>query len=333
MVDAVTNNVALIIPATGADVGAWGTSVINVNMQALDGIVGGFATISLSVATTIALSLPAGSLTPGAGPNQSENCLIKLSGTLTGNAILQLGMPREYMFDNRCTVGAFYVQVAPATGTGTAVGLPPGQKVKVHYDGTNVDYVDTLPVGAALDLHGFTALPAWMSACSTSPFLIKDGSIYTVSIYPQLGAILGSTFGGNGITTFGVPDERARARIGYDNIPAASNATAARLTGAVAGFAGNVMGTSGGDQNPQQHTHTSAGHNHPTTSGTAYAGTTFVGSVLFSGGGASTPISLPTNLLNATTGMGTAVIASSGSGAAGNVPPSIVSFLPLIKTG
>ena len=76
MTEPVTVNKALIIPNTGDLSGTWGSAAINPDMTAIDGMLGGFQTISLSVATSFSLSLPSGSLTPGAGPNQSQNALI-----------------------------------------------------------------------------------------------------------------------------------------------------------------------------------------------------------------------------------------------------------------
>jgi microcystin-dependent protein len=46
---------------------------------------------------------------------------------------------------------------------------------------------------------------------STAPagWLLCDGSIQNIATYPTLGALLGSTFGGDGVTTFGLPDPRS----------------------------------------------------------------------------------------------------------------------------
>lgn len=311
-----TTNIALIVPNTGDLPGAWGTSALNPNFSAIDGMFGGVLNLSLGAATTVTLSLPAGSISVGAGPVQSQNALIKFSGTLTGNAVFTLGMPGRYIFHNACTVGTNYVKIA-SSGAGNACGLPPGQKVTLFHDGTNIDFVDTMPVGAAFDLHGATALPAWMTACTVLPYLIKDGTTYNVATYPALGAILGSTFGGNGVTTFGVPDEMARARFGYDTVGTG------RLTPGVS-FDGTVMGAAGGNQNYQSHTHvaTDSGHAHN------YAGVTFPNT-----GGAGSSNALTSSATRVTdTSFAVITVQSSGTGNSGNVPPGIISHLPLIKT-
>jgi microcystin-dependent protein len=92
-----------------------------------------------------------------------------------------------------------------------------------------------------------------------------DGSLLNSSQYPALAAILGSTYGGNGITTFALPDLRGRAALGagyiseqlvYDpgqNIGAESIAlTTAQLPG-------------------HSHTLSSGGSTGPTGSGAAHS--------------------------------------------------------------
>jgi len=322
-----TINVALIVPNTGDLTGAWGTAALNPNFSSIDGMLGGVATIALSSATTIALSLPAGSITPGAGPNQSQNSLIKLTGTLTGNCVLTLGMPGRYVFHNQCTVGTSYVQVT-SSGLGNACGLPPGQKVTIFHDGTNIDYVDAMPVGAALDLHGVTSVPAWITACTVKPYLLKDGTTYSTSVYPALGALLGSTFGGNGATTFGVPDERARMRVAYDT------GSTGRMTSPVSG---TTMGSAGGTETHAiavselpSHTHnasvTDPGHSHSYQD----RDTNFHqdGTSQFT---VATATSTHTTG-SSTTGITVSNASTGGGGAMTIVQPTIVSFLALIKT-
>ncbi len=60
------------------------------------------------------------------------------------------------------------------------------------------------------------AVGVWPCAIGNLPgnFFECDGTIYNVADYPLAGARLGATHGGNGTTTFGVPDYRGRAVIG-----------------------------------------------------------------------------------------------------------------------
>lgn len=324
MVEPVTTNRTLIIPNTSDLPGAWGTAALNPNFQSIDTLFGGVTTISLSATTTILLSVPATTgVWPGGNPSQSMQALIKFTGAQTGSATIQFTLPGFYIVDNRCT-GTTFVKLSPAVGVGSSICAPPGQKVHVFYDGTDMDYVDLPTPGSALDLHtNTTTLPPWMTACSVSPYLVKDGSVYTSSIYPALAQLLGSTYGGNGITTFGVPDERARARIGVDTIQAASGATAARVTFAIAGFTGSLLGAAGGDQRMQSHVHgiTDPGHVHVLSPG-SYLGVVTAGSNALNSAGSINTQSATTNI----------TINNTGTGSSQNMPPSIVSFLPLIKS-
>lgn len=61
------------------------------------------------------------------------------------------------------------------------------------------------PAGARLDFRG-TTVPFG--------FLPEDGSSYSPLEYPRLFAAIGSTYGGDGVVSFKVPDSRGRLDIG-----------------------------------------------------------------------------------------------------------------------
>lgn len=54
----------------------------------------------------------------------------------------------------------------------------------------------------------------WPSATPPGGWLNCDGSTPLIATYPALAAFLGTTFGGNGSTTFGLPDLRGRVPVG-----------------------------------------------------------------------------------------------------------------------
>jgi hypothetical protein len=124
--------------------------------------------------------------------------------------VITIPVPGFFIIENRCQVGAFYVQLA-SSGGGNAIGAPPGQKTYVFNDGTNMDYVDLPPVGTYLDLAyagGNSGLPAWMTACTVSPYLVCNGSVFNQATYPQLYALLGNS----NVT----PDLRGRVRASFN---------------------------------------------------------------------------------------------------------------------
>lgn len=54
----------------------------------------------------------------------------------------------------------------------------------------------------------------WPTASAPGGWLNCDGSTPLIATFPALAALLGTTFGGNGSTTFGLPDFRGRAPVG-----------------------------------------------------------------------------------------------------------------------
>lgn len=63
---------------------------------------------------------------------------------------------------------------------------------------------------------------AWANPLPPSKYIFCDGTVYPVGDYPVLAALLGAAFGGDGVTTFGVPDLRGRCVIGSGTGPGLS---------------------------------------------------------------------------------------------------------------
>jgi microcystin-dependent protein len=81
---------------------------------------------------------------------------------------------------------------------------------------------------------------------ATHPELLPCyGQTVLVADYPDLFARLGTTYGGNGTTTFGIPDRRGRVLAGKDNMGGTS---ANRLTNQAGGLNGDVLGAAGGSE-------------------------------------------------------------------------------------
>lgn len=81
----------------------------------------------------------------------------------------------------------------------------------------NIVY-SSVPVPGASSVMPTGTILAWARISAPAGFLICDGSVYNNSSYPNLAAVLGSTFGGDGITTFAVPDLKGRAIVGLNTI-------------------------------------------------------------------------------------------------------------------
>lgn len=115
-------------------------------------------------------------------------------------------------------------------------------------------------IGSYVDL-------AYEPDAETHPELLPCyGQTVLVADYPELFARLGTRYGGNGITTFGIPDRRGRVLAGLDNMGGTS---ANRLTNQTGGLNGDVLGATGG---LETHTLTLAqtpAHDHDVTVGAA----------------------------------------------------------------
>jgi microcystin-dependent protein len=322
MTEQMTINVGLIVPSTGDLPGAWGTAALNANSLALDGLIGGVQAFSLSGATSILLTAPSGSITPGAGPTQSQNKLLRFTGSMTGTAFVNIPLPGLYVIDNQTTGTTYPLVIGAATTLGDSIGIPQGEKTHIFCDGTNCDYVGLARTGSYLDLAVATT-PVWIRACTVAPYLVCDGTQnYSVATFPALAAMLGSTFGGNGNTTFGVPDHQNRINIPLDF--GGNN----RVTNAGSGINGTQFGASGGSQNLQSHNHgasgTDSGHLHTIpASGVAISATSGGQTFLQSGAGLNTGVGFANISVS---------VATSGVGSSGNIPPGIVGGIRLIKT-
>lgn len=318
-----TVNKGLIIPNTGDLPGTWGSAALNPDYAAIDGMLGGFATVSLTNAN-VTLTAPAGSIAPAGGPNQSQNAQIIFTGTLTGNCVITFPLPGFYIVKNNCTVGAFYVQATTGAGGGKNIGLPPGRSLHIFSNGTDVEFVNMPDVGSYWDYAGAT-VPAWITACSVLPWLVCDGSTPLIATYPVLAGIVGQAFGGNGISTFGLPDLRNRVRVAIDTNPGGGFSN--RVTTAGSGINGQALAAAGGDQALQSHTHAATVSPNPHNHGISTyqiqglstgAGTTFNNGV---------PIATTTDNVTLTV-----TNASVGAGAGQNMQPSLIAGVAFIKT-
>jgi len=82
--------------------------------------------------------------------------------------------------------------------------------------GNNV-YSSTSVPGASSVLPTGVIIP-WASTNLPAGFLWCNGQIVSISNYPGLYAVLGTTYGGDGINTFGLPDIMGRTIVGVDGM-------------------------------------------------------------------------------------------------------------------
>lgn len=93
-----------------------------------------------------------------------------------------------------------------------------------------------VPIGAGLDFWGATA--------PNSSFAFPVGQAISRSTYPRLFALIGTTYGGgDGSTTFNLPDKRGRVSAGKDDM---NGAAAGRLSATYFGGVATNLGAVGG---------------------------------------------------------------------------------------
>ena len=313
-----TVNGGLIIPNTGDLPGTWGSNALNPNFVSIDGLFGGATTISASNAP-IVLTSPSGfAPTPSAGPTQAQNAVLQFTGTLTANVQVTLPIPGYYIINNQ-TTGAFVLSFR-AIGSGQVIAVDQQDDVHIYNNGTNVRFVNLGRIGETAMWAGLTALPAWVTACTQQPYLVCDGTVYNFTAYPALAQRLLGKFGGNGISTFAVPDSQGRLQLPYDG-------TGTRITSAVSGINGQTIGAAGGDQNTQAHSHTFAG----TPNGTNFAVSGNLAAVNFGSSGFGGNWINSLNVSQVPTPAGTN--STFGAGASQNVQPSQVTGIMVIRAG
>lgn len=328
MADPQTINTLLNVPLRGSNPGTWDLPV-NFDFTAIDGLFGGVGSIGVSNAN-ISLTAPAGAAVPGPGPYQSQNRVLRFSGLLTAHVTVTLPLAAEYVCEN-FTTGNFNL-ILRAIGSGEVVAIPPGLRTHVYCDGTNVRFVYGIAdrPGTFSFEAGATGLEPWMLACTMRPYLLCDGTVYNVSDFPYVGNKLLGKFGGNGVTTFATPDLGGRVPLNYDF-------SGTRITAAGCGLNGQTIGAA---LDAQIITLTSGqipAHTHPNTLNDPGHVHTFgvAGTLAGSAGGIQVLGSIPESghVLTGFTDITITNAANTGGGGAhGNVQPSLVSGVWLIKT-
>jgi microcystin-dependent protein len=140
-------------------------------------------------------------------------------------------------------------------GTGIALAVPvtftDGSTLTAKQLNDNFASIEArvVPVGTIVAFAGPDAPPGW---------LLCDGSVQPKANYAPLFAVIGTLYGGNGVTTFNVPDLRGRGTVGKDDI---GGTPAGRLTSA-SGFASPDLGTTGGAETHKLTTSEMPSHNH-----------------------------------------------------------------------
>ena len=215
---------------------------------------------------------------------------------------------------SRTNLGAAPIASPALTGTPTAPTAAPGtgttQIASTAFVGAAVAASDGTPTGT---MHPFAG------AAAPSGYLLCAGQAISRATYAALFAAISTAWGaGDGTTTFNIPDMRGSVAAGIDNM---GGVAANKITNAISGINGTVLGALGGSESQQSHTHaatvTDPGHTHviPAVAvAEAHGGPNDI--VLNSAGN-------NLNTLSAVTGISVSN-ASAGSGGSQNVQPTVM---------
>jgi microcystin-dependent protein len=257
-------------------------------------------------------SVAADGQTPMTGP------LMAFSGASNAPGVTFVGATTSGFFNaGGGEIGASVSGVQVATLTSSGWGTASGA-------------VNTVPIGTVVDFAGSTAPAGWQ---------LCYGQTLTIASFPALFAILGITYGGDGVTTFGLPDCRGRTGFGKDNM---GGVAAGRITAAGGNYDGTILGGTGGQQNhaiakanlPSYNLNVDIpanqwSHNHTASYQAAVTpGTPFQGG---SNSGGPGVLSLTTSSVNNPDLSGTA--ATGGSGTALPVLSNAITFNKIIFAG
>jgi microcystin-dependent protein len=254
----------------------------------------------------------------------SDNSDIVVATNYMASLTLGSALPVASGGTGSTSATAYAVQCGGTTSTGAYQS--------VASVGTSGQVLTSNGAGALPSFQTLTAFVSGMLmpyAGSTAPsgWLLCYGQAISRTTYADLFTAISTTYGsGDGSTTFNVPDFRGRAAFGLDNM---GGTAANRITNAVSGITGTTLGSAGGDQNSQSHTHTASvtdpGHSHD------YRGNQMSGSGGVVAPGTNTGTLQGTFNVNSNTTGITVSNSTTGSGSSQNMPPAIV-VTYIIKT-
>jgi microcystin-dependent protein len=194
------------------------------------------------------------------------------------------------------------------------------QNLQNEINATNTALANVFPPGVSMDYYGVNAPAGW---------LLEDGSVYNISTYPALGALLGNRFGGNGTTTFAVPPSLNRF-----GVTAGSSFPLGSMGGSTTA-ALNLTNLPSHTHTIQPHGHTSQPHTHQFSSNTIGMSVT-VSSIGFAAGvGAPPAVNLSGDIQPATVVINNSLTLTTdpvGGGTPINILPPYISRTRIIKT-
>ncbi len=175
----------------------------------------------------------------------SSNSLLAGNGTSSVN-LIPPGVPGSVLASTLVDDVPYWYAASfsnATTGSGTSFSnMQPYQSVGyfISINGTYPSFSGENPLMGEIAIFPYNSAPVGWAYC--------DGSLLNTSAYPALFSLLGTSFGGNGSTTFGIPDLRGKVIIG-------SGTSAASGTTFLRGDVGGAQTITLSTANMPAHTH------------------------------------------------------------------------------
>ena len=167
----------------------------------------------LPIATNTALFSLMGTLYGGNG--QSSFALPDFRGTLSAASGLAPGLTERFVGEAYGSAASTLVQAElPASSGGVSQPVDNQQPtVAVRY-GITVN--GTVPTAGQMGMDAIGLVHAFAGASLPSSMLPGDGRLLAIADYDDLFNLIGTRFGGDGVSTFALPDLRGRTIVGAD---------------------------------------------------------------------------------------------------------------------
>ncbi len=164
--------------------------------------------------------------------------------------------PSTYSYNTSSTGSAFTVYTYVPTAAQPIIQ----NLLSTNWTSGNTVY-SSVPVPGASSVMPTGSIMPWASNNLPAGFLWCNGQIVGISNYPGLYAVLGTTYGGDGMNTFGLPDLMGRTVVGVDGMGGANTANRITQWSTASATVGGVFGE---DAHRQRVTEM-APHNHGET--------------------------------------------------------------------
>jgi hypothetical protein len=294
MASTYSSDLKLELMATGENAGTWGDKT-NDNLNLVQQAIAGFESVALTDGGTVTLAMTNAQL------SNARNMVLKFTGTLTSASTVTIpdSIEKFYIFDCSAVIGPTNLTIKTVSGTGFTLNAA---KIFAAYsDGTNLNEISLDTLGgtiAAADITG-TIATAQIADNAITTAKISDNQITTAKI--SANQITTALISDNQITSAKIADDA----VGPDQLSDTAVTAGAYTTADITVDAqGRITAASSGSAGGGALIPTKIQQGPASGTFTADAGTNYISSYLWAGGGGNGGPRFPNNAGPATGGTG-----------------------------